>query len=109
MNERRLALREARRLLEQAAEMLIDNELQEYVDGYAHYFLLLAGEDKDFRPVYIKGSIPRKLRDAGGERDGYKCLRCGSTWKLHADHVHPESKGGETSLETLQTLCQPCN
>lgn len=28
---------------------------------------------------------------------------------LQADHIYPESKGGPTTLENLQTLCKPCS
>lgn len=49
------------------------------------------------------------LRRLVHERDQYRCVRCG-TWKhLTCDHIIPESKGGPTTLENLQTLCQPCN
>ena len=109
MNERRVAIRKVRELIEEAANLLVERGLEEYADGMAHQFLLVAGEDKDFRPVYIKGSIPRKLRDAVFERDGHRCVRCFSTWQLQADHVYPESKGGETTFENLQTLCKKCN
>lgn len=109
VQERRVALRSARDLLEQAANLLVEHGLEEYADGYAHLFLTITGEDKDFRTVYIKGSIPKKLRDQVFERDGYKCLKCGSVRLLQADHVFPESKGGETSFENLQTLCKRCN
>ena len=29
--------------------------------------------------------------------------------ELHVDHIKPWSKGGETVLENLQTLCATCN
>jgi 5-methylcytosine-specific restriction endonuclease McrA len=28
---------------------------------------------------------------------------------LHADHIKPWSRGGETTLENLRTLCMKCN
>lgn len=56
-----------------------------------------------------KQPIPRSLRKAVFDRDGYRCLSCGGQFDLCADHVYPESKGGPTTLENLQTLCRPCN
>ncbi len=37
-----------------------------------------------------KPSIPKHLRKAVFERDGFRCLKCGSQWELCADHIHPE-------------------
>jgi predicted Zn-ribbon and HTH transcriptional regulator len=41
-------------------------------------------------------------------RDGNKCRLCGVTLigdNIHFDHIIPWSKGGETTLENLQILC----
>ena len=49
------------------------------------------------------------------QRDNFKCCGCGSSpaitlgVELHVDHIDPWSKGGETVLENLQTLCSSCN
>ncbi|WP_349257294.1 HNH endonuclease [Novimethylophilus sp.] len=43
------------------------------------------------------------------------CCACGASpaislgVELHVDHIVPWSKGGETVLENLQTLCSMCN
>jgi 5-methylcytosine-specific restriction endonuclease McrA len=58
---------------------------------------------------YSKVPIPSELRWQVWERDNFTCKLCGSRTYLHADHVIPESKGGETTLENLQTLCRRCN
>ena len=48
-------------------------------------------------------------------RDKFKCVKCGRSpandpsIELHIDHIVPYSKGGETILDNLQTLCQHCN
>lgn len=48
-------------------------------------------------------------------RDNCICQMCGASpakdpaVELHADHIKPWSKGGETVLENLQTLCLVCN
>jgi 5-methylcytosine-specific restriction endonuclease McrA len=45
-------------------------------------------------------------------RDGNKCRLCGVTVtgdNIHFDHIKPWSKGGETTLENLQVLCEEHN
>ena len=48
-------------------------------------------------------------------RDQFTCRFCGASptkdpsVTLHIDHIVPWSKGGETSLDNLQTLCSKCN
>jgi hypothetical protein len=61
------------------------------------------------REVRVKSRIPYRLRMRVFERDGFKCLHCGAQKNLSADHIVPESKGGPTTFENLQTLCRPCN
>lgn len=43
------------------------------------------------------------------ERDGWKCLKCGSTEELTIDHVIPISKGGRNDPDNAQALCLNCN
>ena len=47
--------------------------------------------------------------DALCQHYGNKCLRCGSSNKLTADHVVPVAKGGSGGIINIQPLCQPCN
>jgi hypothetical protein len=60
-------------------------------------------------------SISWRLRFLVMRRDDFKCRFCGRSpafvpgLQLHVDHVHPSSKGGPSTLENLQTLCQQCN
>lgn len=56
-----------------------------------------------------KASISPALRKQVFERDAYRCVRCDGWIDLSIDHVVPESKGGPTTLENLQTMCLPCN
>lgn len=59
---------------------------------------------------FKKTPIPKDLRKAVFRRDGYVCRYCGSPVKFpHADHVYPESRGGETSYSNLVTACPGCN
>jgi hypothetical protein len=60
-------------------------------------------------------SINWRLRAIVLIRDNCICKMCGaspaknSETVLHVDHIIPWSKGGETILENLQTLCSLCN
>lgn len=58
-----------------------------------------------------KQPIPAKLRLQVIDRDNGRCRACGIGDRdaLQADHIIPESKGGETSLDNLQALCSVCN
>ena len=48
-------------------------------------------------------------------RDRSTCRLCGASplkdpsVTLHIDHIIPWSKGGDTTMENLQTLCSKCN
>ena len=60
-------------------------------------------------------NINTRLRFKVLARDNFKCCACGASpakdpsVELHVDHIVPWSKGGETELENLQTLCLKCN
>lgn len=47
------------------------------------------------------------------KRDGFRCCICGATAKdgvkLEVDHIIPVSKGGKSTMDNLQTLCERCN
>lgn len=60
----------------------------------------------------MKTNIRPSLRSRVLSRDNNRCRWCGfanSTRQLEADHIVPESKGGETTLDNLQCLCSACN
>ena len=84
------------------------------------------GERKIFgipdKPIDKYQKNGRKSRDPSTRRrfevlyrDKFTCRFCGAspakdpTVTLHIDHIVPWSKGGETSLDNLQTLCSKCN
>lgn len=56
-----------------------------------------------------------RLRFMVMKRDNFKCCICGRSpatnpgLELHIDHITPWSKGGETVIDNLQTLCSDCN
>jgi hypothetical protein len=56
-----------------------------------------------------------RLRFKVLSRDRFTCQQCGASpakmmgVELHVDHIVAWSKGGETAMENLQTLCSKCN
>jgi hypothetical protein len=66
-------------------------------------------------PHKTNRSVSLSLRYEVLKRDNFRCVGCGVTpaltpgTQLHIDHKVPWSKGGETELTNLQTLCSDCN
>lgn len=57
-----------------------------------------------------KKKIPATLSMRVYRRDDFTCKLCGvSGVALCCDHIIPESRGGQTTLENLQAACFPCN
>jgi 5-methylcytosine-specific restriction endonuclease McrA len=56
-----------------------------------------------------------RLRFKVLRRDHFRCCVCGASPSvthgvlLQVDHIQPWSKGGQTTIENLQTLCSACN
>jgi HNH endonuclease len=59
------------------------------------------------RPTRIP--ITTELRRTVFERDGGRCVECGSNFDLQYDHLLPVALGGATTVENLQLLCADCN
>lgn len=71
-----------------------------------------------FAPIlkhHTSRNINNRLRFKVLDRDNFKCCTCGASpakdpsVELQVDHIVPWSKGGETVIENLQTLCSKCN
>lgn len=53
--------------------------------------------------------IPQDVKVAVWQRDGGRCVQCGSDSYLEYDHIIPYSKGGASTVANLQLLCRNCN
>ena len=75
----------------------------------------ISGPTGTKRAVSASRSISDKLRYQVLKRDHFACRACGASpakdpsVELQIDHIIPWSKGGQTELENLQTLCSKCN
>ncbi len=69
----------------------------------------------NLKAIKSNRNINLRLRFLVMKRDDFKCCLCGRSpattkgLELQVDHIKPWSKGGETIINNLQTLCRDCN
>lgn len=57
----------------------------------------------------VRQPIPDDVKILVWQRDGGRCVECGSQQNLEYDHIIPLSKGGSNTARNLQLLCEGCN
>ena len=83
------------------------NQIQE-----ASYAEQQANVGRDIEKVDKRKSISLRKRFFIMKRDSFTCKSCGANGygvRLEVDHIVPVAKGGNDSLDNLQTLCFECN
>jgi hypothetical protein len=53
--------------------------------------------------------IPQDVKIAVWQRDGGRCVECGTNESLEFDHIIPVALGGANTMRNLQLLCEDCN
>jgi len=53
--------------------------------------------------------ISKLVKNDVWNRDGGKCVECGSNERLEFDHIISYSKGGSNTARNIQLLCEKCN
>ena len=65
---------------------------------------------RSWRVQRPKRALWEAARRACFERDGYRCVKCGSAGRLEADHIQELYRGGDVyGLSNLTTLCRSCH
>lgn len=106
-------------------ELIQNDLLEEYTVNGESYWQVCGWHHQKIDQPNVKhpnedGKVERFAKRLGGkqrqilkekliERDGEKCVNCGSKANLSIDHITPRSKGGTHELDNLQLLCRPCN
>ena len=80
------------------------------MSGENHFAWKGGTYDKD-RKIDMGRKNYRVWRKAVFERDGYKCIWCGSVSDLNADHIKPYSTFPELryAIDNGRTLCETCH
>ncbi len=87
----------------------LNNEKEQQNDNDVNQYVPMAKTHTTSR------NVNARLRFRVMQRDNFKCCMCGASpakdpsVELHIDHIIPWSKGGETTIDNLQTLCSKCN
>lgn len=72
-------------------------------------FYVPAAEEWAHKRIGKREPIPEHIRKRVYDRDGWRCVECGSKDSLALDHVIPWSQNGPDTPANLRTLCAPCN
>ena len=81
------------------------NEMKDEISQFKSTY----SNSKQTLPKKRSRRITQEVKDKVWNRDGGKCVECGSNENLEFDHIIPHSKGGANTYRNIQLLCEPCN
>jgi 5-methylcytosine-specific restriction endonuclease McrA len=64
---------------------------------------------RDVAPREGRQPIPKSVQREVWQRDGGRCVECGSQLNLEFDHMVPVALGGSNTARNIQLLCEACN
>jgi len=76
------------------------------------YKIVQANTDKEYCGRTLPQSVLDDLKEKHVAEHGCRCLRCGSRVRyddLRGDHIVAYAKGGRTSIQNTQIICDECN
>jgi len=79
-----------------------------YLDARKAYEAKL-GQPENTSEYGRRRAIPKQVKMYVWQRDGGRCVECGSNSNLEYDHIIPVSRGGSNTERNLQLLCESCN
>jgi len=56
-----------------------------------------------------RNTISQEVKNLVWNRDGGRCVICGSNENLEFDHIIPIAKGDSNTYRNIQLLCETCN
>lgn len=91
-----------------AENFLTDSQVQPQDDG-SPIRVDVSAMPSTHEPKPRREAITRTVQREVWQRDGGRCVECGTKEKLCFDHIVPFSRGGSNTVRNLQLLCEGCN
>lgn len=84
----------------------LTKSLRQKIEAVDEYTRIIEEGEKEKKR---REPIPQDVQDKVWNRDGGRCVKCGSNKRLEFDHIIPFSKGGTNTYRNIQILCEKCN
>jgi len=90
---------------------MLEKEKKKKLHKEAYNELIEAGElfNEHLGNDWKREQISQEVMDKVWNRDGGRCVHCGSQIHLEFDHIIPFSRGGASTYRNIQLLCKKCN
>lgn len=93
----------------QAIEDVLDQQNEQYSHERNRWLQDLEARREAQTSKRRREPIPKRVKMHVWQRDGGRCVECGSKERLEYDHIIPLSKGGSNTERNIQLLCERHN